>query len=114
MDSNDIKGPDKSIFDVILRIKQQPGIFLDGDRSLKRLRSFLVGYECGLGCAKLYLRNKESFDQFNEWVATELGFRESTSGWCNMITEKAGSDSEAYSLFFVMIERFCREKGIHL
>lgn len=102
----------RSILDVLQLIRQGPGFFLDGDRSLKRLRSFLVGYQCGLARGHLVLCSHDSFKDFDGFVAKELGFAESTSGWCNMILEKAGSDETGYELFYKLLDKFSREKGI--
>jgi hypothetical protein len=60
----------------------------------------------------LTLRQHEVFQGFNDWVAEKLGFTESTSGWCNMISEGTGNDEQAYHRFFQLLDEFCREKGI--
>ena len=112
MNEPDFKEADHSIFDVLDWIRARPAIFLDGDRSLKRLRSFLIGYECGLGRCHLALRQHEVFQGFNDWVAKKLDFTESTSGWCNMILERTGSDEQAYHRFFQLLDQFRQEEGI--
>lgn len=103
---------DHSIFDLLNWVRKTPETFLDGDRSLRRLRSFLVGYECGLGRLHFSLRDHDLFHSFHDWVASKLGFGESTSGWCNMILARTKSDDEAYSKFFELLDEFCRTKGI--
>jgi hypothetical protein len=104
---------DHSIFELLSRIRNRPAIFLDGDTSIKRLRSFIVGYDCGLGSLRFALRDHAMFGQFNDWVAAHLGFRNSTSGWCNMILEKSDNDdANAYFLFFELLDQFCKETGI--
>ena len=46
-------------------------------------------------------------------VAAQLGFGNSTSGWCSMIMEKSANDDEkAYHSFFDLLEKFCTEEGI--
>lgn len=113
MSNIEFKDADHSIFELFDWIKKRPAIFLDGDPSLKRLRSFLVGYDCGLGRVHFALRDHAIFDQFNDWVAAHLGFGNSTSGWCNMILAKSGNDdAKAYHFFFDLLDQFCREKGL--
>jgi hypothetical protein len=112
MNSDDFEKTEESIFDLLSRIQARPAVFLDGDPSLKRLRSFLVGYECGLGSLRFTPRDRELFHAFHDWIASQLGFAESTSGWCNMILEKTENDKDAYYRFFQLLEQFRREKGI--
>jgi hypothetical protein len=47
-----------------------------------------------------------SLRAFNTWVAKELGFAESTSGWCNMILARAESEDKAFDMFFELLDRF--------
>lgn len=112
MNPSDLKEADHSIFQLLDWVYKKPAIFLDGEGSLKRLRSFLVGYECGLARANLFLRQSEIFAGFNDWIAEELEFPESTSGWCNMVQERAGSDKSAYELFFKLLGKFRQARGI--
>lgn len=112
MSNVEFKDADHSIFELFEMIKKRPAIFLDGDASLKQLRSFLVGYDCGLGRTHFVLRERAIFDQFNDWVAMRLGFTSSTSGWCNMILEKSGNDdAKAYRIFFDLLDESYKEKG---
>jgi hypothetical protein len=92
-------------FDLCDRIREKPSIFLDGDKSLKGLRSFLAGYEVGSSNGKGF-SGAEDLRKFNAWVAEQLDFSESTSGWCNMITSKAGSDEKAFNLFFELLDKY--------
>ena len=94
------------IVEMLEKIRHRPGIYVDGDISLKRVRSFLVGYEVGMLSRDRELTDREQFHQFNDWVAKRLGYTSSTSGWCNMILEKAGGDEKAYEMFFELLEEF--------
>jgi hypothetical protein len=96
-----------TIFD---EIRKRPGLLLDGDKSLKRVRSFVVGYDMGAQPASGGLTDLEQFHEFNDWVAKRLGYSNSTRGWCNMILEKAGSDEKAYEMFFELIDKFRRRR----
>ena len=96
------------VFELAYHVKDQRGLctYLDGERSLKRLRSFLIGYEAGVSASHGNLTGLEDFHTFNSWVAKRIGFIESTSGWCNMIFLKAGSDEKAFNLFFELLDEF--------
>lgn len=99
------------IIEILDKIRRLPAIYLDGDRSLKRVRSFLVGYEVGAVATARELTDREQFHQFTNWVASRLGYAESTIGWCNMILEKAGSDEKAYDMFFELLDEFRAQTG---
>jgi hypothetical protein len=99
------------VFDLCDRIREKPSIFLDGDKSLRRLRSFLTGYEAGSN--GVGLAGAEDLRMFNLWVAEQLGFSESTSGWCNMVGLKAGSDEKAFDLFFELLDKYRSQEPSH-
>ncbi len=105
----EFKEADHSIFDLLNWIREKPNAFLDGECSIRRLRSFLVGYECGMGRLHVALRESAVFREFNDWVAKELGYAEPTSGWCNMILAKTASEEEAFSKFFELLDGFLKE-----
>jgi hypothetical protein len=98
------------IMEVFEKIRQSPGIYIDGDMSLKRVRSFMVGYEAGAASTPRELTDQAKFEHFNGWVASRLGYSSST-GWCNMILERAGSDEKAYNMFFELLDEFRRRRG---
>jgi hypothetical protein len=107
MNDAPLKEVDLSVFQLLDLIRKRPGIFLDGDLSIKRIRSFLVGYEAGLGSQRLALRDYRLFDRFKPWVAAQLGYTASTKGWCNMILETCGNDeTKAYDRFFELVDQF--------
>src|SRR5579859_4280709 len=99
------------IFELCELIRRKPDFFLDGDRSVKRLRSFLVGFETGANSKQGELTGQEDIRQFNSWVASQLGFSNSTSGWCNMILSKAKTDEEAFEVFFDLLDKYRRASG---
>lgn len=92
------------------KIGQRPGMWIDGDKSLKRIRSFMVGYEVGAATTTRELTDDLRFHEFNDWVAKRLGYASSVPGWCNMILEKAGDDEKAYKMFFELLEEFKGER----
>lgn len=100
------------VFDLCDQIKRRPGIYLDGDKSIKRLRSFLVGYDAGVGfqagpdLTQRKLVGAEEMRLFNDWVAKRLGYSNSTRGWCEMIAARVGSDEKAFDVFFELLDQF--------
>lgn len=94
------------IFELCDRIRESLSIFLDGDKSLKRLRSFVVGHESGSSLSKDPLTGQEEMLLFSNWVADSLGYINSTRGWCNMILEKNGTDEKAYYAFYELLDNF--------
>jgi hypothetical protein len=100
------------IFELCDAIRRRPAIYLDGDKSIKRLRSFLVGYEAGVGFQagsdvnQRKLIGAEDIRSFNDWVAKRLGYGNSTSGWCNMILSRTDSDEKAFDMFFQLLDEF--------
>lgn len=99
------------IIEILQEIRRRPGIYIDGDLSLKRVRSFMVGYQVGAASTAKELKDQAQFHQFHDWVAKRLEYSSSTSGWCNMILERAGSDEKAYEVFFELLDEFKGQRG---
>lgn len=81
-------------------------MYLDGEKSLRRLRSFVVGYDGGLGFCGVQLEGMAEMCDFEKWVAKQLGFEGSTCGSCAQILSKTESDEKAYNLFFELLDRY--------
>lgn len=103
-----MKELDESLYDLLETIRKRPGFYID-EPSICRLRSFMVGYDCGVGRFGYHLKANPDFHKFNDWVARRLDYSSSTRGWCNMIREKSPSDSDAFHLFFVLLEEFKKD-----
>ena len=101
------------VFQLLDEIKRRPGIYLDGEKSLRRLRSFIVGYDGGLGACGVQLEDAQAMSGFDKWVAHRLGFGGSTSGWCNMILSKTESDEKAYERFFELLQEYREDLTVH-
>jgi hypothetical protein len=109
MDAPILREAKQSIYDVLELVRKRPPIYLD-EYSIKRLRSFLVGYQGGLISQGFEFRNANpDFHAFNDWVAKRLGFFESTAGWCNMILEKSVNERDALERFFALLDEFKKE-----
>lgn len=97
------------VLELLDSVRKKPGLYLNGEKSLKLLYVFLAGYERGL----FAMGSKEgvfgTLRPFNTWVAKELGFGNSTSGWYNMISSKAENDQHGFDLFFELFDAFRRE-----
>ena len=95
------------IFTVLDAVRKRPHFYLH-EKSPKELDALVVGFQCGCsasgGC-----ESTKGLSAFNDWVAKELGFPHSTSGWCNMILERVGSDEKAFDLFFDLLDKYRQE-----
>ena len=102
-----------NIFEFLDVIRKRPGFYIGNEKSLKMLRSFLTGFECGLSHAG-YRESPfgQLFRDFNNGVAVQLGFGETAMGWCDMIVSKTGSDEKAYDLFFELLDKYRRGHGL--
>jgi hypothetical protein len=92
--------------ELLLAIRRVPTLCVHDKKSLRELWAFLAGWEAGINSAGGKSNIFGSLRSFNIWVAKELGFAEPTSGWCNMITDKAGSDEKAFDLFFELLDKY--------
>jgi hypothetical protein len=92
------------LFEDLDAVRRHPNLTGVEGKSLTALKAFLSGYETGLfrGGDKQGV----SLRAFNTWVAQELGFAESTSGWCSMILARAGSEDKAFDMFYELLDRF--------
>ncbi len=95
---------EQELFEDLDAVRRHPNLIGVEGKSLTAVKAFLSGYEAGLfrGGDKQGV----SLRGFNTWVAKELGFAESTSGWCNMILARAGSEDKAFDMFFQLLDRF--------
>jgi hypothetical protein len=85
------------------QIRQRPAMFV-GKRSLSALSQFLNGYGFALRTHGLEYDLGLPMD-LHDWVAYRLGFRESTSGYTNMILERTQHDeSAALDRFFELLD----------
>ena len=82
-------------------IRKRPAMYL-GHASLTALYNFYVGYQtaCGLHQIQDDRLGLEIPTDFNDWVAYRTHFRESTSGWCNMIVSTSELEEKALHRFF--------------
>lgn len=86
-------------------IRQRPGMYF-GSKSLTAFYHFLAGYQmaCGLHQIEEDRLGLKIPPDFHDWVAYRTHFRESTSGWCNMIVATSQSEEEAFDRFFELLE----------
>jgi hypothetical protein len=95
---------DESVLD---RIRKRPGMYL-GESSLTALYHFLMGYRFALDNHGIPRSNDPTAlpDDFHDWVAYRLHFKESTSGWRNMILGRTGSEKEGLDRFFTLLDEY--------
>ena len=97
--------------DLLDRIRKRPGLYI-GERSLSALRNAIVGYELALGVHEIL--DDETLrlpDDFNDWVAYRLHYKESTSGWKNMILNVCQDESAAFERFFQLLDDHAARKS---
>jgi len=86
-------------------IRPKPGLYL-GEKSITRLDSYLHGIFFALGLDGMILRDSHRFELFHDWVASRLGFYESTSGWCSMILSQSANEEEALERFYLLLDEY--------
>lgn len=86
-------------------IRQRPGMYF-GSKSLTAFYHFLGGYQTACGIHQIVDDRLGLVipADFHDWVAYRTHFRESTSGWCNMIVETTDSEERAFDCFFELLE----------
>lgn len=90
---------------LIEQIRRRPGLFC-GCKSLTAFYHFLLGYQTG---CRLSFPEGDRFQlevpsDFHDWAAYRTRFRESTSGWCNMIVDTSASEEDAFDRFFELLD----------
>ncbi len=87
-------------------IRQRPQLYL-GERSLSALNAFMHGYSAALRAHSITKDNTLLLPQdFHDWVAYRLRFRESTKGFTKMILDRAEDESAALGLFFRLLDEY--------
>lgn len=76
-----------------------------GVRKLSAISSFLDGWRFALQVYEIEFINPLPGD-FHDWVAYRLHFRESTSGYKNMILERVPDEYEAVDRFFELLDEY--------
>jgi hypothetical protein len=89
-------------------IRRKPGFYLE-ERSLSALKHYISGYESALGLHRI----KEDWplpEDFNAWVAYRLHYKESTSGWRNMILEVTHAEDAGFARLFELLDEYARRE----
>jgi hypothetical protein len=73
-----------SIYTILDAVRLRPGLYI-GKPSPEHLFVFLGGYQMAMQHAGIEEVSEPPFQGFHDWVATRLGFFESTAGWSNML-----------------------------
>jgi hypothetical protein len=97
--------------DLLERIRKRPAMYL-GECSLSALYHTIGGYELALGVHGIQtdasLRLPEDF---SDWVAYRLHYKESTSGWKNMILGVSGNEGTAFNRFFELLDEHATRRS---
>lgn len=99
------------IFQALDLIKKRPGMYLGGEKSLQRLRDFIVLLCEGAVGGNYRVFGMEDLAAFEGWIARELGYSSQSHGWYDMIMDKTESGGEAYDKFFQLLDEFRGQKG---
>src|SRR5580698_6563324 len=94
---------------ILERIRVRPALYL-GTHSLTALSNFLNGYslalhESGMGPVTILPQD------FHDWVAYRLHFRESTSGYAGMILKRIPDEVKALQRFFELYDEHISRKA---
>jgi hypothetical protein len=109
MNEDNPKETELNIYKLLLKIKKYRQFFLDGDKSLLRLRSFLAGFDCGLASRYQLNYDREFLHNFTPWVAAQFKDANPLVGWCNILRGNSDSEEAAYELFFTLLEKYKKE-----
>src|SRR5687767_5898224 len=91
--------------DLLEKIRKRPGMYL-GECSLSALYHTIAGYTLALGVHGIESDTSlRPPDDFNDWVAYRLHYKESTSGWKNMILGVSGNEAAAFNRFFELLDQ---------
>ena len=94
-----------SFYDLLEAVRLRPALYIS-PLSITALYNFIHGYLLCTGFQGA-TNTQPPWREFNNWVAMRLGFRESTSGWRNMIlTAAAEAEDRALDRFFELLEEF--------
>jgi hypothetical protein len=96
--------------DFLDKIRKRPGLYL-GECSVSALYHTIGGYNLALGLHGI--ENDTSLrlpNDFNDWVAYRLHYKESTSGWKNMILGISQNEAAAFSRFFELLDQHATRK----
>jgi hypothetical protein len=94
--------PSSSEGNILEQIRSRPALFL-GTRSLSALQHFVNGYSEARRELGLSSPNPLPPD-IHDWVAYRLHFRESTSGYVNMVLKRIPDEAQALERFFELVD----------
>jgi hypothetical protein len=93
--------------DIFERFRRRPAMFT-GENTINSIRCYLDGYHFAMEWHGLSPVGDPLLvpGEFHDWVAYRLHFYESTSGWCNMIRDRTGTEQEGIDKFFELLAEF--------
>ena len=99
----------RDILDVLMKIKERPGMYI-GEKSLIKLRSFVEGYMELARCENIDT-DKAEYDRFNTWLADKYNVTDSVL-WDRYLTEMNSDKNAAFDLFYEELGLFLKtERG---
>lgn len=102
----------RNLYEWLEEIKNRPLMYLPA-ADFSNLKSFILGYESALMSQHLRDAAEPPFHLFSAFVArklsdasTEAETELSSPSWASMIHKAAGTDNEAFTLFFQLLDEF--------
>jgi hypothetical protein len=102
----------RTIYELLDIVRKKPGLFI-GEPSLTALRGFIDGFRYALSSVSnpFEVEDPPFTKGFDDWIAARFGFRESTSGWKNMLLSSLDAEAAAFERFFIELDEYRRDKG---
>jgi hypothetical protein len=90
---------------LIEQVRLRPGLYF-GCKSLTAFYHYYLGYRtaCVYHRIDAHPFDLKIPDDFHDWAAYRTHYRESTSGWCNMIVQTSPSEEAAFDRFFELLD----------
>ncbi|WP_313805651.1 hypothetical protein [Flavobacterium sp.] len=98
-----------NIYKLLDLIQEKPQLYI-GDKKLSTLCNNINGYN--LYCLNNDIKENTlpKWEEFNDFVASELNYNESTSGYKNMILEKNNfNELISFNKFYELLKKFRNE-----
>lgn len=89
------------------KFREKTGMYIS-ESKISTLYGFILGYWTAIEYLEVEIfENEPTFEKFNEWIADYFGWKESTTGWKNIILAESENDErKALTEFFKLYDKF--------